>query len=128
MALNNYRRLSTEELESLEKEFVEFLVVNGITAPDWEKMKNDSQENSNQMIELFSEVVFEGIFRKAKFLKITTPKFIHAYQCLADKIVLAGMESEDESVDLTKLDFNNVSAIKSASISLLMTEKKYTKK
>ena len=78
MAKNNYRRLNTEELASLEKEFIDFLVVNGITAPDWEQMKKDNPENSDQMIELFSEVVFEGIFRKTKFLKISTAKFISA--------------------------------------------------
>ncbi|MEL6559023.1 MAG: DUF6495 family protein [Bacteroidota bacterium] len=128
MAKNNYRRLNTEELASLEKEFIDFLVVNGITAPDWEQMKEENPENSDQMVELFSEVVFEGIFRKTKFLKISTAKFIYAYQCLADKIVLVGMESEDDSADLTKMDFNNVSAIKNASISLLMTDKKYAKK
>lgn len=128
MTKNNYRRLNTEELASLEKEFIDFLVVNGITAPDWEQMKKENPENSNQMIELFSEVVFEGIFRKAKFLKISTPKFIYAYQCLADKVVLVGMESEDVNADLTKLNFNNANAVKNASISLLMTEKKYAKK
>lgn len=128
MAKNNFRRLTTEELASLEKEFVDFLVVNGVTAPDWVKMKEETPDIAEQMIELFSEVVFEGIFRKAKFLEIKTPKFIHAYQCLDDKIILVGMESSDPAINLTQLSFNQDSHFKSELISLFMTEKKYSKK
>lgn len=128
MAKKKYRRLTSEELESLQKEFIDFLVVNGITAPDWEQIKSESPGETNELIDLFSEVIFEGIFRKSKFLEIRTAKFIYAYQCLIDKMILVGMESNDSSLDLSKVDFKNEEAIKSASISLLMTEKPYSKK
>ena len=36
-----YRALTHEELESMEKEFIDFLVLNGITGEDWEKLKNE---------------------------------------------------------------------------------------
>ncbi|MGB3466380.1 MAG: DUF6495 family protein [Cyclobacteriaceae bacterium] len=128
MAINNYRRLTIEELEPLEKEFVDFLVVNGITAPDWVKLKEETPEKGEEMVDLFSEVVFEGIFRKVKFLEIRSNRFIHAYQCLENKMILVGMESSDPGLDLSKGDLHEITGQSVSSISLFMTEKPYDKK
>ncbi len=92
-----YRLLNLEELSELEKEFVEFLVLNGITAEDWVKMKEQDTAATEQMIELFSDVVFEGIMRKVSYLEYRAENFVHAFQCLSDKLVLVAMESEDDA-------------------------------
>ena len=64
-----YRRLTLEELKPLENEFIDFLVVNGVIADDWEQLLANDVEKSNQIIDAFSEVVFEGIMRKTQFLE-----------------------------------------------------------
>lgn len=92
-----YRLLNLEELTELEKEFVEYLVLNGITAEDWVKMKEQDKEGAERIIELFSDVVFEGIMRNVIFLEYRAENFIHAFQCLTDKLVLVAMESEEDS-------------------------------
>jgi len=92
-----YRLLNLEELTELEKEFVEYLVLNGITAEDWVKMKELDKEGAEGIIELFSDVVFEGIMRNVIFLEYRAENFIHAFQCLTDKLVLVAMESEEDS-------------------------------
>ena len=115
----NYRRLTKEELLPLEKEFVDFLVVNGITADSWVSLKEEENEKADQMIDLFSEVVFEGIFRKTNFLEIRTKQFVHAYQCLGDKMVLVGAETNDPAIDLS----SDLPA--SGEINLFITEKQY---
>jgi len=91
-----YRLLSLEELTELEKEFVEYLVLNGITAEDWVRMKEEDKAGAEQIIELFSDVVFEGILRKVNYLEYRAENFVHAFQCLPDKLVLVAMETEDE--------------------------------
>ena len=48
-----FERLSNNELRSLEKEFIQFLVVNGIVAADWEKSKKKmlkKQKNSSNYL------------------------------------------------------------------------------
>ena len=45
-----YERLSKNELEELEKEFVDFLVVNGITAQDWVAIKENEPLNADEII------------------------------------------------------------------------------
>ncbi len=91
-----YRLLTIEELTELEKEFIEYLVLNGITAEDWVKMKAEDKAGTERVIELFSDVVFEGILRKVNYLEYRAENFVHAFQTLPDKLVLVAMESEDE--------------------------------
>jgi len=91
-----YRLLTLDELTELEKEFVEYLVLNGITAEDWVKIKENDKDDANRLIELFSDVVFEGILRKVNYLEYRAENFVHAFQCLPEKLVLVAMESEDE--------------------------------
>lgn len=62
-----YRLLTIEELKELENEFVEFLVLVGITADDWVKIKCEKPDKADSMITLFSDVVFEKIMRKTQF-------------------------------------------------------------
>lgn len=100
-----YRKLSSEELLSLEKEFVEYLILNGITAPDWEKIKREDKEKAEQIIDLFSDVVFEGIMRKVKFLEMRTAAEIKAVQCLPEKMVVVGMVCNDKTADLSDPGF-----------------------
>ena len=48
--MTKYRRLTLEELEELQKEFVDFLVINGITAEDWVKLKDNEVDKSELII------------------------------------------------------------------------------
>lgn len=88
-----YKPLSIEELQSLEKEFVAFLVLNGIMHDDWVKMKDQDSVGAQKMTELFADVVWEGILRKTKYLDFRSPHSIKCFQCLEDKIVLVGVDS-----------------------------------
>lgn len=67
--MSKYRLLTADELHVLKKEFIDFLVVNGITANDWEKIKKEDISKAEKTIELFSDVVLEGSLRKIKYLK-----------------------------------------------------------
>lgn len=101
-----YRLLTQEELESLEKEFIEYLVVNGIMADDWVKMKEEAPEEASEIVSLFSDVVFEGIMRKMKFLERRSPKHIQVFQCQAGQLLVMGMQAKDSSdADFTNAEF-----------------------
>jgi hypothetical protein len=90
-----------QELHSLEKEFVDFLIVNGIMADDWEKMKLNETSKSSNIITLFSDVIMEGILRKTIFLEFRDAFTMKAFHCLADKIILVGLDGT-ENFDFTK--------------------------
>lgn len=92
-----YRRLSTEELAEVEKEFVNFLVSNTITGEDWVKIKSESPEKAESLIEIFSDIVFEKILKKVEFLEFKSKKDIKTFNCQADKIKLMGIQIAGES-------------------------------
>lgn len=100
-----YRLLSSEELKALEKEFIEYLVVNGITADDWVSLKKNDLQKAENIIEFFSDVVFEGIMRKTNFLEHRGKSFLRVFQCLSDRMVLVAMETEDSQADFTNPEF-----------------------
>lgn len=124
-----YRRLTRDELHELEKEFVDFLVINGITADEWVKMKSDAPEKADRMIDLFSDVVFEGIFRKVKYLEFISDNEVMTFQCLEKKIVLVGLECTDEKYNLS--DPNTVRSFSRKipdHVKVFQTDKEYKKK
>lgn len=123
-----YRRLRSDELDVLEKEFVEFLVMNGIIADQWIKIKEEEKEVAEDMIILFSDVVFEGVLRKVKFLEIISKTDIKTFQCLEEKIILVGMSSDSSD----NVDFTNPTLIKGymskppKGVKIHTTEKSYS--
>lgn len=98
-----YRTLSIEELESLEKEFIQFLVLNGIVGDDWVKMKENEPSSAQKMTELFSDVVWESMLRKTQYLDFKSPNSVKCFHCQEDKIVLVAMDSDH--TDLSQEDF-----------------------
>lgn len=120
-----YRELTASELQELEKEFVDYLIVNGITADDWVKIKEEEKEKAEDIITLFSDVVLEGVLRKVQFLEFRTKSDIKAFQCLGEKMVLVGMSTDDDQIDFTNEElFKTIST--ADGIKVYTTEKAYS--
>ncbi|MFK7900714.1 MAG: DUF6495 family protein [Cyclobacteriaceae bacterium] len=115
-----FRLLTADELQEFEQEFVNYLVVNGITAEDWVKMKEKSPKEASQIVDVFSDVIFEGVFQKAKFMDLRLEKEIRSYQCLADKLVVVVLTSTDEGVN-----FLEESSTIPSQAKIITAEKKY---
>ena len=67
-----YRRLSIEELEELEKEFIQFLAVNGIDAAKWQDLKQNQIEEANEFIDSFSDLVFGKSLEGVQYIEHRT--------------------------------------------------------
>jgi len=89
-----YRLLSTEELQQFEKEFVQFLVVNGIEPQKWEKIKEEDKQSVDKIVELFSDVILESVLRKIDFIEIRTASYVQAVQCLPEKMIAIAIQQE----------------------------------
>jgi len=89
-----YRLLSNDELQQFEKEFIEFLVVNGIEPDKWEKIKENDQTSVDKIIELFSDVILESVLRNIKFIQIKSRSYVQAIECLPDKMISIAIEDE----------------------------------
>lgn len=120
-----YRELTSSELKELEKEFIDYLIVNGITADGWVRIKEEEKEKAENIITLFSDVVLEGVLRKVKFLEFRSKSDVKAFQCLEQKIVLVGMTTDNPEIDFTDEAFFSKPVSKKG-IKVYTTEKAYT--
>lgn len=93
-----YSRLPQEELDKLETDFVEFLVVNGITADDWIAIKENEPLNAERIIEQFSDVVWEGVLRKLKYLDKVETNSQYYFKCNETTIELIRVLKQDSKV------------------------------
>lgn len=96
-----YRRLTLDELQGLEGEFIQFLAANTITSTDWEKLKNESQDKAERLIEIFSDMVFEKTLEQINYLEQKSAKEIRTFHCGPEKIKMIGILVEGK----TSLDF-----------------------
>ena len=83
-----YARLPKSELENLHKEFIDFLVVNGITADDWESLKVEYPTKAEGIVDQFCDVVWEGSLRKVNYLKKHDGSCIYLFKCDSNSIHL----------------------------------------
>ncbi len=124
-----YKRLTTEELQQLEKEFVNFLASAQITGPDWEKMKKNEVEKAEELIDVFSDVVYDKVMSKIKFVDYRDEKTLNIFNCTEDKIILIGLRvKEHSSLDLTAADvFTQWNDNNTSAVNVIRSEKKYMK-
>jgi hypothetical protein len=111
-----YRRLEAEELEHLEKDFIQFLAANSITADDWVKMKSDDTEKAGEMIDLFSNLVWNKILENVKFAEQRTPHEMKVYKFDEEQLEVVVLHLKNASVDLTKGE--DIQAIASGQVNL----------
>lgn len=125
-----YKRLTNDELSELEKEFVRFLSTYQITAQDWEKMKDTEPKKVEELIEVFSDLVYEKTLTNIEYLEFKTPNDIKTFHCQKDIIVMMGLMVEgDVTIDFTQ-DFSpeKMSELiqkSNAQVNLYSAEKEY---
>ena len=124
-----YKRLNIEELKALEKEFVSFLASAQITGADWEKMKKEESTQVEELIDVFSDLVYEKVMSKINYLEYRDQKSMNIFHCMIDKIVLVGLRvKENSTFDLTAEDvFSQWNESTLKAVNVIKTEKKYVK-
>jgi len=122
-----YKRLTTEELQALEKEFIHFLSSAQVTGPDWEKMKKNEIEKANELIDVFSDAVYDKVLSKIKFLEYRDEKTLNIFNCTEDKIILVGLRvKESSTLNLTAPDvFAQWNESNTSAVNVIRTEKNY---
>lgn len=92
-----YRRFTQNELLTLEPEFVRFLALNGIPADEWVRIKTTDDQKVEELIEQFSDAIFERTLRELEYLEFHEPKDIKTFHCQKEKIVLVGLTLDGAS-------------------------------
>ena len=122
-----FKRLSLQELEDLRSEFIDFLVIVGITAEEWEELLTKEPVKASDVIDQFSDVVWEGILRKAKYLHRITRDAIYAFHCEEKQIHLLRLKDIEPNADLTNEEYRANRLANPSGLKLAKKSKAYSK-
>ena len=81
-----YRQLTKEQLESLHKEFAQFLATQKIDAFQWQKMKSENSSLVEEELNLFSDMVWEDVLNKVEYLEHFSKESVNLFKCEKDKL------------------------------------------
>jgi hypothetical protein len=99
-----YRYLSPEELQLLEEELIQFLIVNGIDGPEWEKINKENPEKALELVGMFSDLVVQRSLEKVKFGEQSTYNRFFIFAFHKEEIELLGCISKNDSLDISTFD------------------------
>lgn len=123
-----YAKLTKEQFEALHKEFINFLATQSITAEEWADIKTNKPEVAEQELEVFSDLVWEGVLLKVNYIEHISPQQMHLFHLKENEMALIAIKIKNEAADLTTTEgfdwFRN--NLLSNDVELLTAKKAYT--
>ena len=74
-----YSRLTKEQFEELHQEFINFLATQTITAQEWKSIKTNTPEVAEQELDVFSDLVWEGVLKNVIYLEHISVQQMHLF-------------------------------------------------
>ena len=96
-----YARLTKEQFEELHQEFINFLATQSITADEWAKLKVEKPEVAEEELDVFSDLIWEGVLKKVKYLEHISPKQLMLFHITDAFMELIAIKIDKEEVDIT---------------------------
>lgn len=75
-----YARLTKEQFEELTQEFTNFLASQSIDKGEWDSIKANKPEVAEQELDVFSDLIWEGVLVKAEYLEHFSKNHIFLFQ------------------------------------------------
>jgi len=102
-----YTRLTKEQFEELQQEFINFLATQSITVYEWEDIKTNKPNVVEEELDIFSDLVWEGVLNQAKYLEHISARQIHLFRLGETNMHVIAVKLTVDNVDLTtKEGFN----------------------
>lgn len=92
-----YKRLTKEQFEALHQEFANFLATQSIDKKEWDEIKINTPEVAEQELDVFSDLIWEGVLTNAQFLEHFSKSHIFLFHCqekIIKSMVLKSLTSE----------------------------------
>ncbi|MFS4448573.1 DUF6495 family protein [Maribacter sp. 2307UL18-2] len=96
-----YTRLTKEQLEELHEEFINFLGTQSITGEEWKTLKNEKPEVAEDEIDVFSDLIWEGVLSKVAYLENVSAQQMHLFYCAEKEMKLFSVKVMNPEIDLT---------------------------
>lgn len=95
-----YSRLTKEQFEELHREFINFLATQSITADEWTTIKKEKPQVAEQELDIFSDLVWEGVLNKTTYLEHISEKHMHLFSLKASNMHVIAVNVKKD-IDLT---------------------------
>jgi len=76
-----YKRLTKEQFEALHQEFATFLASQSIDKQEWDEIKAKKTEVAEQELDVFSDLIWDGVLTNTKFLEHFSKNYIFLFHC-----------------------------------------------
>ena len=96
-----YTRLTKEQLEELNQEFINFLATQSITAEEWKDIKEQKPKVAEEELDVFSDLVWEGVLSKVEYLENIAPQHMYLFKVDGSQLRLIGLKIKSDNIDLT---------------------------
>ncbi len=96
-----YARLTKEQFEELNQEFINFLATQSITSEEWQSIKENKPEVAEQELDVFSDLVWEGVLQQVTYLENISAQQIYLFKVEESEMELIGLKLTMDTVDLT---------------------------
>jgi len=92
-----YKRLTKEQFEALHQEFANFLASQSIDKKEWDEIKIKTPKVAEQELDVFSDLIWEGVLTNAKYLEHFSKNHIFLFHCqekFIDSMVIKSLVTE----------------------------------
>ncbi|MCF6349020.1 MAG: DUF6495 family protein [Flavobacteriaceae bacterium] len=97
-----YKQLTKEQFNELHQEFAQFLATQQIDANEWNIIKKDKPEMAEEELNLFSDVVWNDVLNKIKYLEHFSKQSLNLFKCDVKEILRIVVQ-----VNRSEFDFFN---------------------
>jgi hypothetical protein len=96
-----YARLTKQQLEELHQEFINFLAAQSVTGDEWKKLKEDQPDVAEDEVDVFSDLVWEGVLNSVEYLENISAQHMHLFHCAQKEMKLISVKVMNPEIDLT---------------------------
>ena len=96
-----YTRLTKQQLEELHPEFINFLATQSITSDEWAKLKVEKPEVVDEELDVFSDLIWEGVLSKVTHLENVSAQQMHLFKLTDKEMKLISVKVMNPDIDLT---------------------------
>ena len=95
-----YNRLTREQLEELNEEFINFLATQSITSEEWKNIKENKPEVAEEELDVFSDLIWEGVLSKVTYLENISESHMHLFELAEKEMKLISVKVMNPKIDL----------------------------
>jgi len=126
--MSQFELFSLDEFKYLEKEFIQFLATNGISADYWEKLISEKDIKVNEILEDFNRFIHQTVLEKAEILEKRTEDSLTIFYSEMDRLHFVRVENNVSGIfdfenEFDLIDFQNFLTKNVSKISVFRGEK-----